>query len=151
MDANHSRFTRRHEPQLRSSRGLRPVQSLAWQNHVPVPFADSREESQRDSSSKPRVASHELPWETWPKSINPNDSAIQGWLGGATPSGLKTVRMPTQGSSCFATRGLRPQSLWDCRRASEVCPPTLHYTPNSSDSVRLGTASGSLQVSKQCC
>ena len=37
-----------------------------------MPFGNSRDESQRDSAPKPRVASRELPWEKRVVSANPN-------------------------------------------------------------------------------
>jgi len=84
----------------------------------PMPFGNSRAESQRDSAPKPRVASGELPWEKRVVSANPNGVVARGWRWGATPLGLKTARSLTQGSLAdSATRllGWRTQSLWDCR------------------------------------
>ena len=84
---------------------------------APRSFGNSGAESQRDSGAKPRVARHEQPWETVSLAYNPN--GVAAWLGkhDATPSGLKTIATPTQGSSCLATLGWRAQSLWDCRNA----------------------------------
>ena len=85
-----------------------------------MPFGNPRLESQRDSDSKPRVARHELPWETWAKSNNPNGVAARRWKGDTTPLGLKTPRALTPGSSCLTTLGWKTQSLWDCRTAGRL-------------------------------
>jgi len=85
----------------------------------PLPFGNSSAESQRDSGSKPRVASRELPWEMRVVSANPNGVVARWWSGDATPLGLKIARTLTQGSLAdSATLGWRTQSLWDLL----VCP-----------------------------
>ena len=78
--------------------------------HV-MPFGNSNAESQRDSGSKPRVARHELPWETGAEVNNPNGVAARLRKGDATPLGLNTDWAATQGSSFLATLGWRTQSL----------------------------------------
>ena len=69
-------------------------------------FGNFKAESQRDSGAKPRVARHELPWETAPQANNPNGVAAHPQKRDATPLGLKTSRAATQGSSFLATAGL---------------------------------------------
>ena len=92
-------------------------------------------ESQRDSGSKPKVARHELPWETFPElAATPTGLCRRRDVQDAPPLGLGTLFHQTQGSSCLppsrraiaplrrdggATLGWRTQSLWDWpRRAS---------------------------------
>ena len=70
-----------------------------------MPFGNSRDESQRDFGSKPRVARNELPWETWPKANNPNGVVARRRRPDTTPLGLKSIRPGTQGSSFLATLG----------------------------------------------
>ena len=96
-----------------------------------VHLKKSQAESQRDSVSKPRVATQELPWENAPRINNPNGVAAQRNKFDTTPLGLKTIPTETQGSSCLppslrsgaarATLGWRTQSRWDCRRLRLVC------------------------------
>src|SRR5439155_6058126 len=50
-----------------------------------TPFGNFRDESQRDSDSKPKVARNELPWGTWPKANNPKGVTARQRRGGATP------------------------------------------------------------------
>jgi len=81
-----------------------------------MPFGNSRDESQRDSAPKPRVASRELPWEKRVVSANPNGVVARWRRWDTTPLGLKIARTLTQGSLAdSATLGWRTQSLWDCR------------------------------------
>ena len=84
---------------------------------------NSRDESRRDSVTKPKVARNELPWERRAAANNPNGVAAWWRPGDATPLGLKTVRTPTQGSSFLATLGCSPQSLRDCRTAGRSIVP----------------------------
>src|SRR6266571_5541129 len=70
-----------------------------------TPFGNFRDESQRDSDSKPKVARNELPWETRPKANNPKGVTARQRRCGATPLGLKATRPGTQGSSFLATLG----------------------------------------------
>ena len=80
-----------------------------------MPCGSADGESQRDSGSKPRVARHELPWETLAEATNPNGvAARRKSKRDTTPLGLGTPRSATQGSSFLATLGWRAQSLWDC-------------------------------------
>ncbi len=68
----------------------------------------------------PRVARHELPWVKVEKFRQPQ----RGCVGCAvkvdtTPLGLKKFWMTfTQGSSCLATLGFEPESLWDSSAAA---------------------------------
>ena len=81
-----------------------------------MPFGNSRDESQRDSAPKPRVASRELPWEKRVVSANPNGVVARWRRWDTTPLGVKIARTLTQGSLAdSATLGWRTQSLWDCR------------------------------------
>ena len=73
---------------------------------------NSSAESQRDSGLQPRVARNELPWESRPKTHNPNGVAAGCWRRGATPLGLKILPSVTQGSSFLATLGWRTQPRW---------------------------------------
>src|SRR6266576_591048 len=97
-----------------------------------------RDESQRDSGTKPRVARNELPRETWPKANNPNGVAARRPKPDATPLGLEPTGRLTQGRTTFCCicnkslysrsgrflgssflaiprlRDWRTQSLWDC-------------------------------------
>ena len=82
-----------------------------------MPFGNSEVEFQRDSILQPRVARHELPWETVSLPHNPNGVATDCWRIDATPLGLKTISAKTQGSSCLATLGFMTQSPWDCKTA----------------------------------
>ena len=82
---------------------------------VLLPIANSEVESQRDSDSKPRVASIELPWEARLTTNNANGVAACRRPGDATPLGLKSPASSTQGSSFLATLGWTTQSRWDCR------------------------------------
>src|SRR6266496_1526901 len=84
---------------------------------APMPFGNSEAESQKDSSAKPRVAKNELPWEKCVEATNPNGVAVLRRKPAATPSGLKSMRQATQGSSFLATLGWRTQSRWDSRTA----------------------------------
>src|SRR5436190_2485747 len=78
-----------------------------------------RDESQRDSDPKPKVARNELPWEAWAKTDNPNRVAARWW------------KSQTQGSSCLATLGWKSQSLWDCRTAVDSSlPPVASFAWN---------------------
>ena len=61
-----------------------------------MPFGNSPAESQRDSGSKPKVARHELPWETVPQARNPNGVVALPDKCDATPLGLKIVPLLTQ-------------------------------------------------------
>src|SRR5688572_5529736 len=78
------------------------------------------DESQRDSVTQPRVARNELPWVVGAKRNNPNGVAASTPKPGATPLGLKSWRISTQGSSSLATLGWQPQSLRDSRNAGLV-------------------------------
>jgi len=91
--------------------------NLAAARPAPMPFGNTRAESQRDSAPKPRVAeSARLPWEKRVVSANPNGVVARGRRWGTTPLGLKPARSLTQGSLAdSATLGWRTQSLWDCR------------------------------------
>src|SRR3989442_14355969 len=80
-----------------------------------MPFQNSREESQRDSGLKPRVARHELPWGIEAKTNNPNGVAALRRKRDTTPLGLNSIGFRTQGSSFLATLGWKTQSLWDSR------------------------------------
>jgi len=82
-----------------------------------MPFGNSEAESQRDSGAKPKVARNELPWGKGTKATNPNGVEAPRRYPAATPLGLKSVRLPTQGSSFLATLGWWTQSLWDCSAA----------------------------------
>ena len=111
-----------------------------------MPFGNSRDESRRDSGAKPRVARNELPWEKRVATNNPNGVAARWWLRDTTPSGLKTVRTPTQGSSFLATLGWRPQSLWDCRTAG---PPAVPHGSGLARNIRKAlTPNGTLSHSE---
>jgi hypothetical protein len=72
-------------------------------------------ESQRDSVSKPRVASRELPWEKGVHTAaNPNGVAASSEDRRPQPRwGWRHLAQFTQGSSLLATLGWRTQSLWD--------------------------------------
>ena len=71
-----------------------------------LPFGNSSAESQRDSGSKPRVASRELPWEKRVVSANPNGVVARWWSGDALSLGLKIARTLTQGSLADSVAGL---------------------------------------------
>jgi len=81
---------------------------------APMSLRNSRDESQRDSSFQPRVASNELPWVTVGKVLNPNGVASRGLPEDATPLGLMRCIALSQGSSFLATLGYMIQSLRDC-------------------------------------
>ena len=72
-------------------------------------------QSQRDCVLQPRVATKELPWVNCIKSPQPQRGCGTVDHGAATtPLGLKKLRpTATQGSSCLATLGFEPESLWD--------------------------------------
>ena len=71
-------------------------------------------ESQRDSVSKPRVASSELPWEREAAAANPNGVAASGPRLKPQPRwGCSLLAQFTEGSSLLATLGWRTQSLRD--------------------------------------
>ena len=72
-------------------------------------------QSQRDSVSKPRIGSSELPWVNWTRRRQPQRGCgLQSSLEAATPLGLDAFWTPfSQGSSLLATLGWRTQSLWD--------------------------------------
>jgi len=97
--------------------GFHPCNSVkSVSGLAPMPFGNSRDESQRDSAPKPRVASRELPWEKRVVSANPNGVVARWRRWDTTPLGLKIARTLTQGSLAdSATLGWRTQSLWDCR------------------------------------
>jgi hypothetical protein len=80
------------------------------------PFRHLDNESQRDSSSKPRVARNELPWEHKSQAINPNGVVASREPRAATQSGLRIFLAVTQGSSVLATLGYMIQFLRDCKR-----------------------------------
>ena len=72
-------------------------------------------ESQRDSGPKPKVTRHELPWVNVGDFPNPNGVAAVSLPTPTQPRwGWLALRPQPQGSSCLATLGWRPQSLWDC-------------------------------------
>ena len=71
-----------------------------------MPFGNSRNESRRDSGSKPRVARHELPWEPGPRVNNPKGVAALRRKGDTTPLGLDALCAGTQGSSLPRNPGL---------------------------------------------
>ena len=83
----------------------------------PLPFRNSRDESQRDSVSKPRVASRELPWVNIVRRPLPQRGCDhRASPEAATPLGLTANEPSSQGSLAdSATLGWRIQSLWDCR------------------------------------
>jgi hypothetical protein len=70
-------------------------------------------QSQRDWVHQPRVARHELPWGGIGAVFNPNGVASHNPLRIATPLGLFDFGHVSQGSSCLATLGFEPESLWD--------------------------------------
>jgi hypothetical protein len=74
-------------------------------------------QSQRDCVFQPRVARHELPWGTGHLNFNPNGvvSHFHAWA--ATPLGLLIYGPVSQGSSCLATLGFKPESRWDSKPA----------------------------------
>jgi hypothetical protein len=78
-------------------------------------FANSHDESQRDSGLQPRVARNELPWESESQTHNPNGVAARRGESWRNPVGVEIIRTATQGSSFLATLGYETQSLWDCR------------------------------------
>src|SRR5882724_7240864 len=75
------------------------------------------EQSQRDCVRQPRVARHELPWDSRKKPRQPQRGC--GWFGheeAATPLGLAEFQTTfTQGSFPHrgTTLGFEPESLWD--------------------------------------
>ena len=105
-----------------------------------MPFGNSRDESQRDSAPKPRVASRELPWEKPVVSANPNGVVARWRRWDTTPLGLKIARTLTQGSLAdSATLGWRTQSLWDCRTIGlSVVPHGTGLARNIRKALRLG-------------
>jgi hypothetical protein len=70
-------------------------------------------QSQRDCVLQPRVARCELPWGGVRMVFNPNGVVSPNPLGAATPLGLSDFGHVSQGSSCLATLGFEPESLWD--------------------------------------
>ena len=103
------------------------------------PFGNSGAESQRDSGQQPRVARHELPWETTSQANNPIGVAARTWPRDATPSGLKIHRAATQGSSFLATLGWKTQSLWDCSSGNlSIVPFASRVARNLQKALRFG-------------
>jgi hypothetical protein len=82
-----------------------------------MPIGGSRNESQRDSDSKPKVGRNELPWGFCRETNNPNGVAAELLNRDTTPLGLKRFPLITQGRSFLATLGWMTQSRWDCRSA----------------------------------
>src|SRR5882757_638721 len=72
-------------------------------------------QSQRDCVLQPRVARHELPWVSSSRLRQPQRGCGRvDRREVATPLGLeKSGTTFTQGSSCLATLGFGPESLWD--------------------------------------
>ena len=97
-----------------SFKGRADAMSALAARHFRIPGV----ESQRDSGSKPKVATEELPWETRRQGNNPNGVVAWSWIFDATPLGLKSNFTVTQGSLCLATLGSMTQSLWDCRTSA---------------------------------
>ena len=85
----------------------------AHQESKEMPGKPAFRQSQRDCVFQPRVARHELPWVAVQFALNPNGVAARfhGWA--ATPLGLWAGGAVSQGSSCLATLGFEPESLWD--------------------------------------
>ena len=87
--------------------GFHPCNSVkSVSGLAPMPFGNSRDESQRDSAPKPRVASRELPWEKRVVSANPNGVVARWRRWDTTPLGLKIARTLTQGSLADSVAGL---------------------------------------------
>src|SRR5438034_4494519 len=83
-----------------------------------MPFGNSRDESQRDSGAKPRVARHELPWVTGSGVINPKGVAAGGARQAATPLGLCAVGEISKVRAPFVPATLGGTSIWqNLRRA----------------------------------
>ena len=78
-----------------------------------TPEQPALRQSQRDCVLQPRVARHELPWVRSQRRINPNGVASRSRPRAATPLGLGSAGSYSQGSSCLATPGFAPESLWD--------------------------------------
>ena len=93
-----------------------------------MPFGNTRAESRRDSVSKPRVASRELPWVNIVRRPLPRRGCDhRASPEAATPLGLEIARTLTQGSLAdSATLGWRTQSLWDGR------PTDLSVVPHGT-------------------
>ena len=75
----------------------------------------SRDESQRDSGSKPRVARNELPW-VIADEASTNPKGVTAWFVTQEPQprwGWRGIEPISQGTSFLATLGWRPQSLRD--------------------------------------
>jgi len=72
-------------------------------------------ESQRDSSRKAQGCEERATLGKMWQGNNPNGVAALWGKPATTPSGLKSVRQPTQGSSFLATLGWLTQSRWDCK------------------------------------
>ena len=70
-------------------------------------------QSQRDCVLQPRVARNELPWVAARQVFNPNGVVSRGHGWTATPLGWVGGGVVSQGSSCLATQGFEPESLWD--------------------------------------
>src|ERR1051325_8169779 len=77
-------------------------------------------ESQRDSVSKPRVASSaSYPGNGGQLTSNPSGVCASSLNDRPHPhSGLETLRFDTQGSAFRATLGFESESLWDSHRRS---------------------------------
>jgi len=110
-----------------------------------------RDESQRDSDPKPKVARNELPWETRAEADNPNGVAARRRKHDTTPLGLKTIRHETQGSSFLATLGWKTQSLWDWRTGSfSRILPRFSFFWNFRKAFRLGLPLAALMLLTGC-
>ena len=68
-------------------------------------------------SLSPGLRGASYPGKKWVEATNPNGVAALRGKPVATPSGLKSVRQATQGSSFLAILGWLTQSRWDCKTA----------------------------------
>jgi hypothetical protein len=96
-----------------------PMQLYGY-GRVPMPLGNSGSESRRDSGTKPRVTSNELPWVTVIGAPSNPKGVASRRRRRRNPVGVKTAARSTQGSSFLATLGLRTQSLWDCMAAPSL-------------------------------
>ena len=105
-------------------------------------------QSQRDCVLQPKVARNELPWVAKQSWFNPNGAAATSLGFAATPLGLWFTATVSQGSSCLATLGYEPESLWD---STVEFPKGIHFSDEAQNVSLRYELTGRCQLATSAC
>src|SRR2546422_2233528 len=101
-------------------------------------FATDFTQSRRDCALQPRVASNEQPWDHESNAAQPQRGCVgQPRLKPQPRRGCRLSDHVSQGSSCLATLGFGPESLWDSRSVPSKMWVMLSGLRHKYDDVRV--------------